>query len=76
MNKGSMSVSRAAVLEGLLHTCSSGIIAIDRQTNIILFNEAAERLTQLPRGDAMSRPIQSVIPDVSLPSVHLSSGER
>jgi len=56
-------------LEVVLDSIYNGIIAIDLEERIILFNPAAERITGVKVRQALGNPISSVIPDLALPKI-------
>ncbi len=47
--------------EHIVSSIRSGLITTDLSGNIILFNRAAQELTEKPRSEALNRPIRSVI---------------
>ncbi|MEC2056856.1 sigma-54-dependent Fis family transcriptional regulator [Peribacillus psychrosaccharolyticus] len=55
--------------ELIFNTTNDGMIVIDRQGNIILFNGSAERMTGERRIEVLGKPIQTIIPDTRLPVV-------
>ncbi|MEW6082124.1 MAG: sigma-54-dependent Fis family transcriptional regulator [Bacillota bacterium] len=58
----------------VLDSMHNGIFAIDQQCTMTILNPAAERCLGLNAGEALGRPIQSVLPESDLPEV-LASGE-
>lgn len=50
-----------------------GIIAIDEQANITVYNHTAERLFRVPRLSALGRPIAEIVADTRLPAILLSA---
>ncbi len=50
-------------LEGIVASAMDGIITIDDQQRIILFNPAAERMFGLPAVEALGQPISRFIPE-------------
>ncbi|HXC40655.1 MAG TPA: EAL domain-containing protein [Burkholderiales bacterium] len=55
-------VEAEARLSGLIETAIDGIIAIDEEQKIILFNSAASRIFACPQAAAMGRPLNDFIP--------------
>lgn len=55
--------------ELIFNTTNDGMIVIDGQGNIILFNGSAERMTGERRIDVLGKPIKSIIPNTRLPVV-------
>jgi diguanylate cyclase (GGDEF)-like protein/PAS domain S-box-containing protein len=51
-----------ARLSGLVESALDGIIAINEQQRIVLFNQAAERMFGIPRSQAMHRSLDDFIP--------------
>ncbi|MBP2684532.1 MAG: hypothetical protein H6Q79_2571, partial [Deltaproteobacteria bacterium] len=62
-----------AFLDRLLDSMASGVIAIDRERTIRVFNEAAARLLAVEKGQAIGRPLLSIVPNSGLVNV-LRSG--
>ncbi|HEU4949683.1 MAG TPA: sigma 54-interacting transcriptional regulator [Candidatus Deferrimicrobiaceae bacterium] len=62
-----------AFLDRLLDSMASGVIAIDREGTIRVFNEAAARLLAVEKGQAIGRPLLSIVPNSGLVNV-LRSG--
>ena len=58
----------------VLDSMHNGIFAIDQQCIMTILNPAAEECLGLKAGEALGRPIQSVLPESDLPEV-LASGE-
>ncbi len=56
-------------LESLLNSTHDGMIAIDGQELITLFNRSAERITGLRAKDVLGRKVEEVIPTTRLPIV-------
>jgi PAS domain S-box-containing protein len=50
-------------LEGIVASAMDGIITVDDQQRIILFNPAAERMFGLPAAEALGQPILRFIPE-------------
>lgn len=50
-----------------------GIIAIDEQSNITVYNHTAERLFRIPRLRALGRPVTEVVPGTRLPAILLNA---
>ena len=47
----------------------NGIVVIDKQGTIIVFNKAAEKITGTERSQALHRPIKEIIPNSNLVKV-------
>ena len=54
---------------------ASGVIAIDREGTILVFNEAASRLLGVEKGEAIGRRLLSIVPNSGLVNV-LRTGEQ
>ena len=65
---------RLCLLHSLLDSLINGVIAIDREQRIIVYNEAAARLMDIPKEQALNRPILAVVPNSGLVNV-LRTGE-
>lgn len=61
-------------IETILDSTNDGMIAVDREGVITIFNKAAERITGLCAGEVIGRPAAEVIPNTRLPLV-LATGE-
>lgn len=61
-------------LEVVLNSTYDGMIAVDREGTITIFNKAAERLTGIKAEDALNRPVVEVVPDTRLMHV-IKTGE-
>ena len=42
--------------EAILANVADGIVAVDREGTVVLWNTAAERVTGVPQADALERP--------------------
>ena len=62
-------------LEAILSISQEGIIAIDKEETVILYNRAAERIFEMPMDKVVGKKITEVIPNSRLITV-LRSGER
>jgi PAS domain S-box-containing protein len=51
-----------ARLSAIIHSALSGVITVDEQQNIILFNPAAEQMFGYTEAEALGRPIDQFIP--------------
>jgi PAS domain S-box-containing protein len=51
-----------ARLSAIIHSALSGVITVDEQQNIILFNPAAEQMFGCTEGEALGRPMDQFIP--------------
>lgn len=58
-----------SVALSILDSMSSGVVAIDREVNVIVFNDAASRLLAIPKGQAMGKNLLRVIPNSGLVNV-------
>ncbi len=56
-------------IEIIINSTHDGIIAVDRDARITLFNRAAERLTRTEASDILGRHIEEVIPTTRLPRI-------
>jgi len=63
-----------AFLDRLLDSITSGVIAIDREGTIRVFNEAAARLLGVGKGKALGKSLLSIVPNSGLVNV-LRTGE-
>ena len=63
-----------AFLDRLLDSITSGVIAIDREGTIRVFNEAAARLLGVEKGKALGKSLLSIVPNSGLVNV-LRTGE-
>ncbi len=58
----------------VLDSLASGVLAIDRDGTIVVFNEAAARLLGVPKREALGRSLLSIVPNSGLMNV-LRAGE-
>lgn len=56
-------------LKIIFDSTHDGIIAVDRETRITLFNRAAEEIIRCSADEAIGRPIREVVPSTRLPDV-------
>jgi len=63
-----------SLLQSILDSLVVGIVSIDREGTITVFNEAAMRLMGVPREQALGKPLLSVLPNAGLVNV-LRTGE-
>ncbi|MBI5128253.1 MAG: PAS domain S-box protein [Rhodopseudomonas palustris] len=56
-------IADASLLRSLVHAAPDGILLIDPQQRIVLFNPACERLFGWSARDALGEPITTLIPD-------------
>ncbi len=61
-------------IELFVNSTYDGMIAVNEEGIITLFNKAAEKLTRIPAGEALGRPVESVITYTRLPHI-LKTGE-
>jgi PAS domain S-box-containing protein len=61
--------NREAVLGRVLDAMANGVIAIDRDGEIFVFNEAAARLLGVEKGKALGRSLLSIVPNSGLVNV-------
>jgi PAS domain S-box-containing protein len=47
--------------EAILANVADGIVAVDREGDVVLWNRAAERITGVPAGDAIGRPPHQIL---------------
>jgi PAS domain S-box-containing protein len=45
----------------ILSNIADGIVAVDREGNVVLWNQAAEAITGVPAGEALGRPTRAVL---------------
>lgn len=64
---------RAQLLDTVINSATDGIIAVDEDHCITIYNPVAERIFGRPREEALGRHVQEVIPNTRLPRV-LASG--
>ncbi|WP_124727227.1 sigma-54 interaction domain-containing protein [Staphylospora marina] len=60
---------RQRELEAIIHSTHDGMIAVNRQGRITLFNRAAERMVGIKVAEALGRPVTEVIPNSRLEHV-------
>jgi PAS domain S-box-containing protein len=53
----------------ILDSLSSGVLAIDRDANIIVFNDASARILGVPKDKALGRNLLSIVPNSGLVNV-------
>jgi len=53
----------------VLDSLASGVLAIDREGTIVVFNEAAARLLEVPKTEAVGRSLLSIVPNSGLMKV-------
>lgn len=58
----------------IFESMHNGIVAIDRNTKIIIFNQSAAKILNIPQGEALGKPIMEIIPNTNLISA-MESGE-
>ena len=58
-----------AILGRALDSMANGVIAIDREGTIIVFNDAAARLLGVGKGDALGRRLLDIVPNSGLVNV-------
>jgi PAS domain S-box-containing protein len=63
-----------AILCGVIDSMANGVIAIDREGTIFVFNDAAERLLGMEKGKALGKNLLSIVPNSGLVNV-LRTGE-
>jgi PAS domain S-box-containing protein len=69
-----MEAGQETFLYRVLDSMANGVIAIDREGTITLFNEAAARLLGVGKGAVIGKPLLSVVPNSGLMNV-LRTGE-
>ncbi len=60
---------RSEILSVVIDNSHDGIVAIDREERITLFNPAAERIFGVKASDAIGKPVARIIPNTELPRV-------
>jgi PAS domain S-box-containing protein len=60
---------RGDFLGVILDSLASGVLAIDREANIIVFNNAAARILGVPKERALGRNLLSIVPNSGLVNV-------
>lgn len=66
---------RSNELKAMLDYTYEGIIAVDREGKITIFNPVAQTVTGIPQGEAMGSPADRVIPSISFREA-LQNGAR
>ncbi len=62
-------------LMAILDSAYSGIIAINKKEQIIVFNHSAERILEVAMEDCIGKNVGNIFPDFALPRI-LKTGER
>jgi len=62
-------------LEVFLTSTNDGVIAIDENCRITLYNQQAEKLVGIPRKDAIGKPVEDIVVNTRLPHV-LNTGQH
>ncbi|MBE0569349.1 MAG: sigma 54-interacting transcriptional regulator [Deltaproteobacteria bacterium] len=70
-----LEVHRSNELKAMLEYAYEGIIAIDREGKVTIFNPVAQSVTGIPGEEALGRPAEQVIPLIRFKGV-LQSGSR
>jgi transcriptional regulator, propionate catabolism operon regulatory protein len=60
---------RANELKAMLEYAHEGIIAINREGRVTVFNPVAQSMTGIPQQEAMGRPVDQVVPSLSFADV-------
>ena len=60
---------RGEILGTVLDSLASGVIAIDRAGDIVVFNSAASRLLGYPKEEALGRNLLAIVPNAGLVNV-------
>lgn len=60
------SLYQAGELETILDSLAGGVIVINQDGNVVLFNAAAEKITGLAAAEAVGRPVQDIMPNSGL----------
>ncbi|HJX15906.1 MAG TPA: PAS domain S-box protein, partial [Candidatus Deferrimicrobiaceae bacterium] len=60
---------RTEILGTVLDSLASGIVAIDRAGDIVVFNSAASRLLGYPKEEALGRNLLAIVPNAGLVNV-------
>ncbi len=66
---------QAEELKAIIDYAHEGIVAVNREGRITVFNPVTERLTGVQAGTALGKPVRDVIPEIRLTKT-LSSGRR
>lgn len=69
-----MEGSAMSIALSILDSLTNGVVAIDREVNIIIFNDAAARLLGVGKEKALGRSLLSIVPNSGLVNV-LKTGE-
>jgi len=59
----------------IIDSMHNGLISVNEEGNIVLFNTAAEKLLQIPREQAVGKPVMSIVPESRLNEV-LMTGQK
>jgi PAS domain S-box-containing protein len=57
------------IMASILDSLTSGVVAIDLEGTVIVFNEAAAKLLGIPKEDALGKPLRQTIPTSGLVNV-------
>ncbi|MBT9596526.1 MAG: PAS domain S-box protein [Vitreoscilla sp.] len=57
-------------LSRLVDSVADGVITVDAEENVVLFNRAAERLFHTPASEAVGQPLERFIPERQRPAHH------
>ncbi|GAB4366603.1 MAG: sigma-54-dependent Fis family transcriptional regulator [Deltaproteobacteria bacterium] len=60
---------RREILGTVLDALASGVVAIDREGTIVVFNAAASRLLGVPKEEALGKRLLSIVPNAGLVNV-------
>ena len=52
------------LMDNVLASIASGVITADSHNIIVTYNQAAERILDVPYEDAIGQPLQAVLPDI------------
>ncbi|MCB2187810.1 MAG: sigma 54-interacting transcriptional regulator [Deltaproteobacteria bacterium] len=61
--------SKVQLLQAVLNTCHPGLVAVDRECRILLFNQTAADLLGVQAEEVIGRKVREAIPDSRLPIV-------
>ncbi|MFZ5632009.1 MAG: sigma 54-interacting transcriptional regulator [Bacillota bacterium] len=55
-----------AVIEMILNSIREGVLAVNAEGRVTVYNQTAEKLMGIPAGQALGRPVEEVIPNTRL----------
>src|SRR5512139_3644418 len=57
------------IMASILDSLTSGVVAIDLEGTVIVFNEAATKVMGMPKEDALGKPLRQTLPTSGLVNV-------